>query len=31
MSSPTPQQVRGAAALLAVVLLIVLWRLWPLL
>ena len=31
MTSPTPQQVRGAAALLAVILLVVLWRLWTLL
>ncbi len=27
MSAPTPQQVRGAALLLAAVLLLVLWRL----
>jgi len=31
MTAPTPAQVRGATALLALVLLIVLWRLWPLL
>ena len=31
MISPTPQQVRGAVALLALILLVVLWRLWPLL
>jgi hypothetical protein len=31
MTAPTPPQVRGAATLLALILLIVLWRLWPLL
>jgi hypothetical protein len=31
MTSPTPPQVRGAVAILAVILLLVLWRLWPLL
>jgi hypothetical protein len=31
MTPPTPQQVRGAVALLGLILLIVLWRLWPLL
>jgi hypothetical protein len=31
MTAPTRPQVRGAVVLLAVVLVIVLWRLWPLL
>jgi hypothetical protein len=33
MTAPTPirSQVRGAVVILAVVLIIVLWRLWPLL
>jgi hypothetical protein len=31
MTSPTSPQVRGAVTILALILLIVLWRLWPLL
>ena len=31
MSAPTREQVRGAAILLALALLLILWRLWPLL
>jgi hypothetical protein len=31
MTPPTRAQVRGAVVILAVVLVVVLWRLWPLL
>ena len=31
MNAPTAPQVRGAAVLLFLILLVVLWRLWPLL
>jgi hypothetical protein len=31
MTTPTRSQVRGAVVILAVVFLVVLWRLWPLL